>query len=306
MTWQQGLYQAIRMFGWPRLDRVCVAAITWQGDGNDESTWDMTPYAGGQHFTGEAVARLLRENDYRVLISQHWMPGPMVARMRELVPGLKILMWCAVEAIQANPFRAQPLEWFALYTELSRRLLMGTDGQVINFYYGQQHEAAWAVDMLSPGLADAVVPLLVAGRRAHGYDGYFLDSVYDNVWFGTAPNAPPRYNRHAEWLQVTGGLRKADPGAALWANTVGRCEPSYYGIDVAFAERYFVDWRDIGQAVDGLCQGLCVNTNGSDWATAPRRWKYLAHAMMAQGLGQLYVCTAWTGQQLFEPEWRWP
>jgi hypothetical protein len=208
-------------------------------------------------------------------------------------------LWAAIEAIENGDWAGRDETQKRLREYLWLYRLVGTNSLPVNFYEGQSGKVAWAVDMYDVGTyAYEVANRMLAADFGNGF---FIDSTTRWSYFGTATNPPPLQDRTEAWKTLVKQLRQRS-GIVLWGNTVGPAE-MFYGLDVEFAEQYFYE-REIEQAVAVARAGLCINTQRSSWASAPERWKYLAHGMSLTGIRDVWVCTAWTGQQRFLPVWR--
>lgn len=178
MSFAALVYRMIQQFGYPKLRRVCVAAITFDRDNSlDISKWDMAPYADGTHYLGEDVVSFLRRHD--LVILQHWMPAEAIVYLKSL--GLKVLLWCEIEAVQGNPWRGCTDEQRKQRETIWRHLLVGTDGVYVDIYEGIRREnPAWAVNMLSPTLVDNLREMFQSFAHL-GASGYFIDSMTDQL-----------------------------------------------------------------------------------------------------------------------------
>lgn len=299
MTFAGIVYRLIQQFGYPKLRRVCVAAITFDRTAPlDLSKWDMCPFADGTHYVGEQVTDYLRT--FEVVILQHWMPAEGIAYLRSL--GLKVLLWFEIEAVQGRSWAGAIDEQKEQRQTVLRHLLLGADGAPINVYEKLPSKTpALAVDMLSPALLPDLASLFESVTHL-GASGAFLDSMVALSYWGTATNAPDRQDRSQVWPLIVPMARVL---GTVWGNTVQASAPRQWGLDVMFAEHFFYYNSEIDQAVQAAHAGLCVCPARSDWTQSSTRWKYLSHGLALRGVSDLWVTTAWTGQFHIEPCWYW-
>lgn len=293
----RALYRAIQLWGYPHGRRMEISAMTFDPvDPLEVRSYSM------EFANGEEIPKYLAERRVRMLALTHWGRRPIVEYLQRA--GSKVLLWGSVEAINEQPYWIAPPEFFRMWDYLRARLLVGTDGLPVNVYYPDEPGTV-IVDMLSKGLVDGLVPLMVEARRALGADGWFLDSMMDFDFFGRAPNAPPPRYRGDVISYLVAELRRQDPGAILWGNTVVAQSRGWRGFDVCFAEQFFHANPAVEDAALKLHDGLCLNVQRSSWLAAPgRRWKYLAHAAAMAEVRDLWVCTAQWRDRV-DPVWFW-
>ena len=298
MNFAATLYQhAIQRFAWPRLRQVCIAAITYDPvHPEDVDSWSMAGFAGEGDLRGVGVIEFLQRRNFEVVVLQHWPPAPMLGRLRAALPKAKFLGWVAVEAIRGKrQWVYGPEE--QLREILEEALLKGTDGKPIDIYYGRPKSPIYAVDMLDAEVPDIVGHWLQEVRHVIPLDGWFFDSVTRHSYFAKAPNAPSVQDRLTAWPSVIQHTRRRDPKAIIWGNTVNPSADVGTELDVQFCEQYFVPRNTVEDAVAGLQDKIVLNTQRTAWVTRNRAWRFLAHEMAMRGYHNVYVCTAWTGQQ---------
>ena len=281
-------------FDYPRLHKVCIAAVTYTGDGSDVESWNMAPFKDGTQYFGRQALEFLCGHE--VVVLQHWSRG-VAAALR--ARGVKVLLWAAIEAIEPNDWQGRDSGQKVIREWLWRYMLLGTDGLPVNVYDGTAR-TAWATDISGRMWqdVDALVEMMLARDFA---DGFFIDSMMEYSYFGTAKHAPAQQYRTPFWQALVKGLRRR-VGIMLWGNTVGP-DPLPYGLDMQFAEQYFYG-QDVDGAVRNLRADVCLNPQRTSWGTATERWTYLAHGAAMGGVRDVWVCTAWTGQHKFIPVWR--
>lgn len=304
MSFASTLYRATKMWGWPQLRKVGIISMTYsQQEPLLVPAWDIATFGNGVHFVGEDARQFFQTQKFHTIILQHWTPPELLAELRRLSPGTVFLFWVAIEAIEPDP------AWSGGYQETFRMLLetnyllMGKDAAPVMIKQPGKDYSALAVNMLEAPLADTVSDRLWGFRRVFGNDGWFFDSATRYSYFANAPNAPNPQDRSAAWPNIIAATRRQDPKVIIWGNTVQPFSLFRDSLDVSFAEQFFYKAEHVAQFAEKIHSKLCVNPQRSAW-WGRGEYEPFALECALQGVKDIYVCSAWTGQQLMDVHWK--
>lgn len=197
--------------------------------------WDMAKFKDGTHLVGAAIIPFLTHD---VIIYDHWPTTVMMKTLRANRPKARHLLYCSQDAVpEVEPWVACSSEQRFINNILRQFRLRGTNGQFVNIWEGHATRAP----VHSVNLGSLVTNTnhgveLQRLRATIGNDGWFLDSMSDDAYYGTATNAPPREDRRQHWGTLVKQIHEADYDADVWGNTGGPQWIGKWGLDTVYFE----------------------------------------------------------------------